>query len=195
MLFVHAVWIEFFSFFFCHAIIYIASLVFSDFILSYKLLNAYSFKAFAIINIAMKSNSQLGISCIYKTICLLLLLVVGRSVCVCVCLLNWNHIVWLVSTSNSSVAFPHFHFLKMQYIHAESTRCCNETCVWWWWWSHITLFQLLLRSILLSFKFLSCFPVQHIYDFLVENAVNLLVFFVCRSLWSDMFFTRTTNHF
>lgn len=60
--------------FFCHTIIYIASLVFSDFILSYKLLNAYSFKAFVIINIAMKSNSQLGISCIYKTICLLLLL-------------------------------------------------------------------------------------------------------------------------
>lgn len=54
----------------------------------------------------MKSNSQLGISCIYKTICLLL------PGAVCICSLK-SCSARLVSTSIPNNTFPHFHFLNV----------------------------------------------------------------------------------
>lgn len=181
--------------FFCHTIIYIAShriashaMPSSDFILSYKLLNAYSFRAFSPLQILQWNRIANLESRVFTK-------PYARRSCCCCCSLKSCSTTSRVHQIQA-LLFHIFIFsiyiictLHTQYslVYVHCAAQCNQrtplcVCVIWWW-SHITLFQLLLRSILLTLKFLSCFPVN-------ANFTKCIVNLVFRSLWSDMFFTR-----
>lgn len=136
----------------------------------------------------MKSNGQLGISCVHKTIWFLVECGGGGGCCFCYCcccFYTLNHVVWLVTTSNLNITFPQFSQLPCW----QDSMCILHRYTFY-------VIRLFLRSILLRFKFffrvlfsLLWICTTHIQKQSTCAAISFFSFFY----EAIFFFTRTSN--